>query len=48
MPISLKTPDEQDHMRAAGRLAAEVLDIFDFDGYAISPGTPLMKDLFLD
>ena len=26
MPISLKTPDEQDHMRRAGRLAAEVLD----------------------
>jgi methionyl aminopeptidase len=27
MPVTIKTPDEQDKMRAAGRLAAEVLDM---------------------
>jgi methionyl aminopeptidase len=35
MPISLKTPDEQDHMRRAGRLAAEVLDMI---GEHVTPG----------
>ena len=27
MPVTIKTPDEQEKMRAAGRLAAEVLDM---------------------
>ena len=29
MPVTIKTPEEQDKMRAAGRLAAEVLDMIE-------------------
>src|SRR6185295_18362742 len=29
MNVSIKTPEEQDHMRVAGRLAAEVLDMIE-------------------
>ena len=27
MPVTIKTPEEQEQMRIAGRLAAEVLDM---------------------
>ena len=35
MPIILKTPEDQAHMRVAGRLAAEVLDMI---GEHVQPG----------
>jgi methionyl aminopeptidase len=35
MTVSIKTPEEQDHMRVAGRLAAEVLDMI---GDHVRPG----------
>jgi methionyl aminopeptidase len=35
MPITLKTAEEQEHMRVAGRLAAEVLDMI---GEHVQPG----------
>lgn len=35
MTVTIKTPDEQEHMRTAGRLAAEVLDMI---GEHVQPG----------